>query len=79
MTHWLRDDFALLLTISSARDLCVGIAFFCWPTLEIFLSKQLISLWLHMATDTPVSDVIKSLQEQVEELKMIAAGKFHTL
>ncbi|CAO3697011.1 unnamed protein product [Umbelopsis ramanniana] len=26
-----------------------------------------------MATDTPVSDVIKSLQSQVEELKTIAA------
>lgn len=32
-----------------------------------------------MATDTPVSDIIKSLQAQVEELKMIAAGKLQTL
>ena len=32
-----------------------------------------------MATDTPVSDVIKSLQAQVEELKMIAAGKLQSL
>lgn len=31
-----------------------------------------------MATDTPVSDVIKSLQAQVEELKMIAAGKLQS-
>ncbi|KAG2173067.1 hypothetical protein INT44_007040 [Umbelopsis vinacea] len=72
MTHWLRDDFALLLTISSARDLCVGIAFL-WAHIGNFSLQTTYLPLVHMAADTPVSDVIKSLQEQVEELKMIAA------
>jgi hypothetical protein len=30
-----------------------------------------------MAADTPISEVIQSLQAQVEELKIIAAGNYN--